>query len=206
MEFLESILTELALLPTRQWLALLTGLAYVILAAREHLSCWLFGVFSCALIAYDDFFSFQLYSDGILQIFYVIMGFIGLYQWRFGGQRNSALKISEISWQQHILILLAGTLLSFPVGYLFNHYTDAAFAYVDSLTTVFSVFATVLLIRKIRSNWLYWIVIDLVYVFLFSQRSGLLIAVLFAIYAVVAIHGFSVWGRRVRVDPENLRK
>ncbi|MEM9929613.1 MAG: nicotinamide mononucleotide transporter, partial [Bacteroidota bacterium] len=53
------------------WLALLTSLAYVWLAARDNNWCWLFAAISTAVWAWQSFFVYQLISDGFLQLFYL---------------------------------------------------------------------------------------------------------------------------------------
>ncbi|HLF62372.1 MAG TPA: nicotinamide mononucleotide transporter, partial [Saprospiraceae bacterium] len=73
---MQDILTSLLHQSTTQWIALITGLIYVVLAAYEKPLCWPFGIISCSVIAADDFAVFQLYADGVLQIFYVLFGFL----------------------------------------------------------------------------------------------------------------------------------
>ncbi len=188
-----SLLEEALSHSLTQWVALISGIVYVILAARERSLCWLFGIVSSICIAWDDFLSFQLYADGILQVIYVVLGVIGLYRWKFGGREDSKLQISEHPVRQHIVAVAASVLLSLPIAYLLLTYTDASFGYVDVLTTILSLYATWLLINKILSNWLYWIVIDAVYVYLFYNTGGLLVAMLYAVYFVVAIYGYAIW-------------
>jgi nicotinamide mononucleotide transporter len=191
---MEQLLDTLFNQSATQWIALITGLCYVILAAAEKPACWIFGIISCAFIAYDDFVNFQLYADGVLQIGYVAFGFIGLYSWVFSQKEQGAkLKVSSWLWQRHVLPIALSAGLSVPVAMLLREYTDAAFTYMDTLTTILSFWATWLLVRKVLENWLYWIVIDAVYVILFWQRGGMLIAVLYAIYTVVAMIGYLQW-------------
>lgn len=181
-----------------QVLALMTGIAYVVLAAMERPLCWGFGIISCALIAWDDFMHFQLYADGVLQLFYIGMGVVGLYQWRYGAPDRGALPIAELPWQRHLLWIVIILACSIPVSWLLRTYTDAAYGYADTATTLASLVATWLLVRKILSNWLYWIVIDAVYVFLFYDRGGALIALLYTIFMIVAMVGYAIWKRRYR--------
>ena len=187
----------LAQSPT-QWIALISGIVYVILAAREKSLCWLFGIVSCICIAWDDFFSFQLYADGVLQLIYVGLGVLGLYKWRYGKNDTSDLQISEHPLRQHLAVIASSIVLSIPASYLLLTYTDASFGFVDVLTTILSLYATWLLINKILSNWLYWIVIDMVYVYLFYKTGGTLIALLYVVYFVVSIYGYIDWRRKIR--------
>jgi nicotinamide mononucleotide transporter len=42
-------------------------------------------------------------------------------------------------------------------------------------------------------NWLYWIVIDAVSVYLYLQRGLKLTALLFVVYTLLAINGYLTW-------------
>lgn len=194
---MDQLYSQLSALGITQVIALITGVIYVVLAARERSICWIFGIVSCAMIAWDDFTTFNLYADGVLQLLYVVLGFVGLYQWQFG-RTTSSLKIHQLPLKEHGIAALLLVVLSIPVGWLLRTYTDAAFSYLDTLTTLFSIYATWLLVRKVLGNWLYWIVIDAIYVYLFFSRGGALISVLYFIYLVVAVYGFVHWRQRMQ--------
>jgi nicotinamide mononucleotide transporter len=61
----------------------------------------------------------------------------------------------------------------------------------------FSLLATWLVAQGKLENWLYWIVIDLVLVFL-SYKQGLMgMALLSLLFIAIAIGGFIAWRRRL---------
>lgn len=181
-----------------EWAGLVTGIAYVLLAAREKPVCWIFGIISCACIAYKDLTAYQLYADAGLQLFYVGMGIIGLYHWsRMENSSEDGSSIRLLSTRQHMGLLAAGVAVSFPLGFLLNTFTDAAFSYLDSLTTVFSVLATLLLIRKYMDNWIYWIMIDIAYAYLYLSRGGYFFGFLMIIYTVIAAYGLISWKKKL---------
>ncbi len=175
--------------------AVVFGLIYVILAARKNYWCWYFGIVSCALWAYATFAYYQLYFDAILNIFYVIMGFWGLYQWKFGNDHQIEKPISSLGWNQNLKYIILGVLIALPFGYFFAAYTQAASTYLDSVTTVFAIVATFLTVYKILENWLYWIVVDILYVYLYITREAWLFALIFIIYIIIAIDGYISWRR-----------
>ncbi len=79
----DSLLEEISKQTSLDWSILVTAIVYVVLAVRENAWCWAWGIVSCGLLAYADFTKYNLQVDGYLQIFYVGMGFWGLYSWRF---------------------------------------------------------------------------------------------------------------------------
>ena len=73
------------------------------------------------------------------------------------------------------------------------NYTSADFAYLDTFTTVFAVFATYMLTKKVLENWLYWIVIDTVSIYIYINKGFYLTAILFVIYTILAYIAYRQW-------------
>ncbi len=180
------------------WAITLTALLYVWLAARENAWCWVSGIVSSGLWAWADFARYNLWVDGLLQVFYVFMGFIGLYTWLFAKQENEEkLPIQRLPLRQHGLLWLAGGALTFSLGFLFKKYTATSFPYADSFITAFSIIATFLTIKKVLENWLYWIVFDTLAIFLFWAKDAVLVAVVMVVYTAMAVYGFQKWKKEM---------
>lgn len=171
-------------------------MVYVFLAAKEKASCWFWGIISCSLWAYADFARYNLWVDGILQLFYVVIGFYGLYSWKFGGSNKASLNITRLRHISHIWIILCGAIGTLLLGLIFDYYTPTALPYPDSLVTSFSIIATFLTIKKKLENWLYWIGADFLAIFLFAAREAWLVSFVMFIYTIIAIFGFYNWRRK----------
>ena len=172
--------------------AVFFSILYVILALKESIWCWGAAAISVTLYIYICYTA-QLYPETGLQVFYLLMAFYGHYQWN---KNDSTLQIQQWTTTKHLLILLLGALLTFLLGFYFTIYTNAAMPLVDSFTTVFSVFATYMVTKKVLGNWLYWIVIDAVSVYLYFSRDLHLTSLLFIVYTVIAIFGYFSWLKR----------
>ena len=176
--------------------AVFFSIFYVILAAKESIWCW--GVAAISVILYIYIcFSAQLYPETGLQVFYLFMAFYGYYTWN---KKEQSLQISEWSISKHLLILAIGTILTFLMGFYFATYTNAKMPIVDSFTTVFSIFATYMVVKKILGNWLYWVVIDMVSVYLYFSRDLHLTSLLFIAYTIIAIFGYFSWIKKIKID------
>jgi len=172
--------------------AVFFSILYVILAVKESILCWGAAAISVILYIYICYTA-QLYPETGLQVFYLLMSFYGYHQWN---KNDSTLKIQQWTTTKHLLILLLGASLTFLMGFYFTIYTNAAMPLVDSFTTVFSVFATYMVTKKVLGNWLYWIVIDIVSVYLYFSRDLHLTSLLFIMYTVIAIFGYFSWLKR----------
>ena len=96
----------------------------------------------------------------------------------------------QITLYTHAIWLSTATLGTVLLGMFLKHSTDAAMPYLDAFTTIFSLVATWLMINLVHDNWLYWIVIDTVSIYLYAKRGLKLGSVLFALYLLLALDGY----------------
>ena len=176
-------------------LAVLFSIKYVILAAEENIWCWGAAAISVSLYIYICFTA-KLYPETGLQIFYLLMAVFGYFMWN----KKKKEQIKEWSELRHLLIILIGSIATFFMGYYFSIYTDSQMPIVDSFTTVFSIIATYMVTKKVLGNWLYWIVIDVVSVYLYFSRDLHLTSGLFLVYAIIAIFGYFLWIKRMKAN------
>jgi nicotinamide mononucleotide transporter len=179
-------------------LALATGVAYAVLAARRNRLCWIAGAVSSACAAVLSGLN-KLPMQAALQVFYVGMSVYGWWSWsRSSSNGELTVGIWPLRW--HVvagLALVAASLLS---AYLLLPSNVAAWPMLDSLTTWFSLLATWLAARARLENWLYWVVINGVMVFLFYAQQVWGMAVLSVLLMGIAVSGFVAWRRRYRAQ------
>lgn len=179
-----------------EWFAVATGILYVVFAARKQMICWLFALLSSLAFVYLCF-SFQLYIETLLQCFYVVMAVVGWMLWRIEAKakENHAKEIRVWSWRSHALNIALSGIATLLIGYFFDNFTNQQNPYMDAFTTCFSLVATYMVTRKVLENWIYWIVIDVVSIFLYAQRGLALSATLYVVFTVLAALGFLNWYR-----------
>jgi len=94
------------------------------------------------------------------------------------------------------LAISAIVLAALVSGYLLSIGTDARLPYLDSLTTWGSILTTVMVARKVLENWLYWIVINSISIYLYLDRGLEQTASMFMLYLVLAILGYYAWRKK----------
>ena len=167
----------------------------MVLAARENIWCWpaaFIGTGTAVFLFWDA----SLVMESALNVYYLAMAMFGWWQWRAGGDNNSGLVISSWKPRQHLIAIGLISVLTLVSGYLLSTRSAAALPYVDSFTTWSAVITTWMVARKILQNWLYWIVIDLVAMWLFSERGLYLYALLFLLYSLIAVIGHFQWNKK----------
>ena len=192
MHQLTSFFSELMVLNLES-IAVLFSIVYVILVARENIWCWVAAMVSVSLYIFICFEA-KLYAETGLQIFYLIMAVVGYFLWKENPNKQQ-LDIKELSIYNHVLILFIGIILSLILGYVLTIYTQAKLPLLDSFTTVFSIVATFMVIKKILENWLYFIAIDLISIYLYNSRDLQQTAILFMLYTIIAFIGYYNWVR-----------
>jgi nicotinamide mononucleotide transporter len=175
---------------------------YVIYAARQRMITWVFAFITSALYVYLCFIN-ELYIETLLQLFYVAMAIYGWQQWKkhenLGvkgadeGEMPPAQLVISWKWKQHFILIAAGVVGTGTLGIIFQTFTGQENAFLDAFTTVFSLFATFMVTRRVLENWLYWIVIDAASVFLYYNRGLKLSALLFVLFTILAIYGWIKW-------------
>ena len=187
----------LGALSAAEGIAVVLAVAYLLLAAREHIACWACALASTAIYTVV-FWDVSLLMESALNVYYMAMAVYGWQQWRYGGTAHRGISIRTLSLRQHGLILVAVALLTLGSGAYLAGQTTAAWPYVDSFTTWASVITTVLVAKKYLENWLYWFVIDSVSIPLYLDRGLYLTAGLFAVYLVIVVFGYVSWHRHLR--------
>ncbi len=198
MESLASVVSrQFQALAPLELLAVLLAVGYLLLAIRQNIWCWFFAAISTAIYVYL-FLQAKLYMESLLNIFYFAMALYGWTIWYFGRVGNAGLPVSVWSRSIHAVALVVIAAISLTTGYLFDRFTDAAFPYVDSMTTWGAVWATFLVARKVLENWWYWLVIDVTSVFIYWARDLQLTSLLFVIYVMLVPIGLLSWTRSYR--------
>jgi nicotinamide mononucleotide transporter len=88
--------------------------------------------------------------------------------------------------------------ISIANGYVLTRFTDAAYPYIDSLTTWSAIWATFLVARKVLENWWYWLVIDIASIAIYWARDLHLTSLLFVVYVLMIPFGIRAWRRSWR--------
>ena len=183
-------------------IAVVFGLAYVILAARKNIWCWLMGIIGSLASIYLFVEYSKLYAEAILSFYYVATGIIGWVNWN---KKEGGLKIVRKPISTHLVFIGTGMFFS-GLFYLLvsNVFTDAARPLIDSFTTVFSFMATWITIKRWLSNWIYWIVIDAVTTVLYIDRGLNIYAGLMVLYTVLATYAYWEWTKMEQNQKESI--
>ena len=179
-------------------LAVLLGIAYLLLAMRESLWCWP-AAFLSTLIYLFLFWHAELPMESGLQFYYLAMAVYGWWHWR-GGGTEAAEPLPERAWPWGYPGLAIALGLPPPPapGAPLPQAGLGRLPYLDSFTTWGAILTTWMVAQKLLENWLYWLVVDGVSLYLYLDRGLHLTALLFVVYLVIVVFGYLQWRRHYR--------
>lgn len=173
-------------------LAVLFSLAYLVLAIRQNPLCWP-AAFASTAIYTVVFWQAALLMESALNVYYLLMAVYGYWRWQQGNQAHSPRPVIRWNARQHLLACATIAALTLISGRLLTDHTHAALPYLDAFTTWSAVITTWMVARKVLENWLYWLVINAVSIYLLSSRGLMLTAGLMVVFEVMAVIGFWRW-------------
>ncbi|CEI52723.1 nicotinamide riboside transporter PnuC [Acinetobacter bereziniae] len=162
------------------------------LTIKRNMWCWLFNFFAFVLYAYL-FFTFKLYGETILQLFFMLVNFYGFYHWFKGKQQDHEIRIEPIAIGAVLIQMLIAALGGLLFGLSLHYFTDAALPMLDSQLAAFSLLATYWTSRKHIATWVLWVFVDIVYVVMFLYKDLFLTAGLYAAFVAMAAFGWWQW-------------
>lgn len=172
------------------------GIVYVLLIVRRRRSGWIAGGISSLLYVWLAAAA-RLPMQSALQVYYVGMAFYGWWSWTRNLRQQQG-RIASWRWPRHLAAAVVILLLSLASARWLASQFDAAWPFLDSLTTIGSLYATWLVARSVLENWLYWIVLDAMTVFLFARQGHPVTAALYGSFLLIAASGYVQWRRQWR--------
>jgi len=163
------------------------------LTVRRRLLCWpitLISIFLYMLV----FLRVKLYSDALLQAFFVVFTFYGWWNWWRGVRQEGEVRVEPMNPRSLLLALAAGLVGCFVLGSLAER-IGAALPHLDATLMSYSLVATWWQARKHIANWWLWIVVDVIYVGEYIYKDLWITAVLYAVFVILAILGLRDWRR-----------
>ncbi len=186
------IIAALQAMSVAEVISVVLGVVYLVLAVRRSRWCWVAGGVSSAILIW---LSAQkaLPMQAWLNVYYVIVSVYGFWRWTDAAVPQPAVTLLPLRW--HVAGVASVLLVSVLTAQYLERETQAAWPYLDSLTTWGSLFTTWLVARVKLENWAYWFVIDAVEAFLFYEQKLYLVGLMTTATLAVIIVGHRSWWR-----------
>ena len=171
----------------------LTTLVGIWLTTRRLLVCWPV-VLAADVIYLVVFYRARLFSDSLLQIFFVAFTLYGWWHWWRGVREEGEVRVVPLAMRGLLIGLAAGAIGAVVLGWLMER-IGAALPHLDAALASYSLVASWWQARKHTANWWLWIAVNLVYIGEYLYKDLELTAVLYLLLVVLAIMGLVDWQR-----------
>ena len=172
------------------------GVVTILLVIRRSLWNYPFGLAMVALYFFV-FLEAKLYSDALLQIFFLVVQLYGWWAWTRAERAPDAAVAVGFLDNRARLAWMAGVAIAAGLwGSLMASLTDASAPFADGAVAIASVAAQLLQSRRRVECWALWIAVDLVAIPLFLSRGLMITAALYTLFLGLAIVGLLEWRRK----------
>ena len=168
------------------------------LTTKRLLICWPV-VLAADIFYFAVFYQARLYSDALLQVFFLAFTLYGWWHWWRGVREEGEVRVEPLAHPSMLIALAAGAVGALLLGVLAKR-MHAALPYLDATLTSYSLVASWWGARKHIANWWLWIAVDLVYIGEYLYKDLALTALLYAGLVVLAVLGLVEWRRAERAS------
>jgi nicotinamide mononucleotide transporter len=180
--------------------------ASVYLISRKNIITWPVGILSVILYGIL-FYQIQLYSDMLEQGYYFVISIVGWIAWNRNKEKQADNKIktmwsSKIGIISAIFVTIVATVIlsfctfNFHIWFPVLFQEQASYPVIDALTTVMSFVAMYLTTLRKNEGWLYWIIVDVIAIWLYWIKDVKFISIQYIFLLIMAIYGFINWMKK----------
>lgn len=171
-----------------------TGIFAVVLCAERRMSFWTFGwiqLITYLILAYQQ----NLWGEVGENIFYAITMIGGMFIWNKYRNEN---KVKPRKLSNNIFIsLIIGMILGIIGLYSYLFTTNDSQPFIDSVTTVPAIIAQILMIMAYREQWYFWLIIDIVSIYMWIIAGDWCMVSQFIFWTVNCLYGIFKWNKQM---------
>lgn len=175
----------------------IAGVISVVLCAKGKISFYFIGfvqTISYLFLAWQNCF----YGEVIENLFYLVTMIWGIFVWKKNMNKNEdgssdvlAKKFSVMQWVSSIIGTIVATI---AMGFFLNKIGSAQ-AYTDAATNVMAIFAQLLMVRRYREQWIWWILIDILCIKMWFVAGNWSMVAMYIAWTANCIYGWYNWSK-----------
>lgn len=171
------------------------GVISVVLCAKGKIAFYFIGfvqTISYLFLAWDN----RFYGEVIENIFYLVTMIWGIFVWKKNSVENDdgstdvkAKKFTKLQWALSIFGTIAATV---AMGYWLDSIGSAQ-AYTDAATNVLAIFAQLLMVRRYREQWIWWLIIDVLCMKMWFVAGNWSMFAMYIAWTINCLYGWCNW-------------
>lgn len=183
------------------------GCVSVVLTAKGRWMMYPIGFiqnFTYTVLAFQN----RFYGEVMEQAFYIITMIYGMYAWAKNMNTNEDgtqdVKTRKFTAAEWVLSIVATAVLTVALGWFLNG-IGAAQAYTDAATNVMALFAQIMMVRRYREQWVWWIVIDLLCIKMWWVAGNWSMVAMYVAWTANCLYGWFNWTKLNMVQSGDTR-
>ena len=170
-----------------------TGIISVILCSQRKISFYFFGFIQLGTYMYLAWQQ-RFYGELIENVFYIITMLIGIVVWlKNYNTEEQIVESKRLSERSFYIICSIMVFICVLFGYYMKYFTDNTQPFMDSFSTVPAFIAQTLLMLRYREQWIFWIIIDVVSIFMWMFADNWIMVIQFIFWTMNCIYGYRKW-------------
>lgn len=170
-----------------------TGIISVILCSQRKISFYFFGFIQLGTYMYLAWQQ-RFYGELIENVFYIITMLIGIVVWlKNYNTEEQIVESKRLSERSFYIICSIMVFICVLFGYYMKYFTDNTQPFMDSFSTVPAFIAQTLLMLRYREQWIFWIIIDVVSIFMWMFADNWIMVIQFIFWTMNCIYGYKKW-------------
>lgn len=175
----------------------ISGVISVVLCAKGKISFYFIGfvqTISYLFLAWQNCF----YGEVMENIFYLVTMIWGIFVWKKnstvddkGSAHVEALKFTPKMW---VLSILGTAICTIAMGYWLTTIGSHQ-AYTDAATNILAIFAQILMVKRYREQWIWWLVIDVLCLKMWFVAGNWSMVAMYIAWTINCIYGWYNWNK-----------
>lgn len=175
----------------------IAGVISVVLCAKGKVAFYFIGfvqTISYLFLAWQNCF----YGEVLENIFYLVTMVWGIFVWKKNSVQNedgtedvAAKKFTSVQW---IASIVGTAIATVAMGYWLESIGSAQ-AYTDAATNILAIFAQLLMVRRYREQWIWWLIIDLLCIKMWFVAGNWSMVAMYVAWTANCVYGWYNWSK-----------
>ena len=190
------------------WLNIVAGLAgvvSVVMCAKGRTMFYFIGfiqTFTYLALAWQN----KFYGEVLENLFYFVTMIWGIFEWKKHEVKNEdgtedvvARKFTPLAW----VVSVIGTIIATIAMGVWLKSIGSAQAFTDAATNVMAIFAQILMVKRFREQWVWWLLIDLFCIKLWFVAGNWSMVAMYVAWTINCIYGWYNWTKLNKKEVAN---
>lgn len=183
------------------------GIIATITAGKGKISCYMFGMIANICYSYISFKNHFWGNLCLNTLYYFPMQFVGIAKWKDHLQKETQIIYKTTLTNKERIIYSVIVFILCITLYLILHKLHDANPVIDSVTTVLSVFAFILTVKRCIEQWYLWTVVNLLCIIMwigaYLNGSHCFATILmWSVYFVLGLYFLYSWNKEIKNNHE----